>query len=94
MAKPADEALTFERKSERLELRTTPSALEVIQHAMACSGLSAGDLAYEGARRILEDHERMALMGADREAFLQALATPAKPTQRLAAAMKRRRTLG
>jgi hypothetical protein len=36
---------------------------------MAVSGLTAGDLAYEGARKVLDEHERMVLTGSDREAF-------------------------
>jgi uncharacterized protein (DUF1778 family) len=94
MATVTHEEVVIERKSERIELRTTRSALDVIQRAVACSGLSAGDLAYEGARRILEDHERMTLTGADREVFVNALMNPPKPTPRLVAALKRRRAIG
>jgi hypothetical protein len=46
---------------------------ESIRRAMAVSGLTAGDLAYEGARRVLDEHERMLLTGADRDAFLDAV---------------------
>lgn len=81
----------FERKSERLELRTTPSVKQLIERAMAISGLSAADLAYEGARRIIEGQQRMVLADADQKAFLQALLNPGKPTSRLVAAMKRQR---
>lgn len=94
MATVARESVEIERKSERMELRTTPTARDVIQRAMSCSGLSAGDLAYEGARRVLEEHERMVLIGADRDAFVSALMNPPKPTPRLVAALKRRRALG
>jgi uncharacterized protein (DUF1778 family) len=73
----------FERKSERLEARVAPAVKETIHRAMAVSGLAVGDLAYEGARRVLEDHERMRLTGADRELFLKALADPPTPTERL-----------
>ena len=38
-----------ELKKERIELRVAASAKELIQRAMAVSGLTAGDLAYEGA---------------------------------------------
>jgi uncharacterized protein (DUF1778 family) len=82
-----------ELKKERLELRVSPSAKQLIQRAMAVSGLTAGDLAYEGARRILDEHERMVLVGADREAFLEALLNPPKPAERLVAAVKRHRAL-
>lgn len=84
-----------ELKKERLELRVSPSAKQLIQRAMAVSGLTAGDLAYEGARRVLEEHERIVLTGADREAFLAALLNPPEPTPKLVAALRRHRaTLG
>jgi uncharacterized protein (DUF1778 family) len=82
-----------ERKTERLELRLAPSAKRVIQRAMAVSGLAAGDLAYEGARRVLEDHQRMVLIGEDREAFLRALLNPPEPSPRLIKALQRHREL-
>jgi uncharacterized protein (DUF1778 family) len=82
-----------ERKTQRIELRVTPSGREMIQRAMEVSGLSAGDLAYEGARRVLEQHERMVLVAADREAFLQALLNPPEPTEALVSAMRRHRQM-
>ena len=84
---PADREL----KKERLELRVAPSAKLLIQRAMAVSGLTAGDLAYEGARRVLAEHERMLLAGADRDAFLEAVMHPPGPTPKLVAALKRHR---
>jgi uncharacterized protein (DUF1778 family) len=82
-----------ELKTERMELRLAPSAKRAIRRAMSVSGLNAGDLAYEGARRVLADHERMALVGADRMVFLDAIMRPAAPAPRLVAALKRRRAL-
>ena len=82
-----------ELKKERIELRVAPSAKELIQRAMAISGLTAGDLAYEGARQVLADHERMELIGADRDAFLDALLNPPEPTEKLVAAIKRHRQM-
>ena len=76
-----------ERKTERLELRVAPSAKKIIERATAVSGMAAGDLALEGARRILEDHERMVLRGEDREAFLKAVSQPPPPAARLVAAL-------
>jgi uncharacterized protein (DUF1778 family) len=70
-----------EQKTERMELRVAPSVRKLIQRAPAVSGLAAGDLAYEGARRILEEHERMVLRGADREVFLKAVSNPPPPTE-------------
>ena len=40
-----------EHKRERIELRVAASAKQLIKRAMALSGLTAGDLAYEGAPR-------------------------------------------
>jgi uncharacterized protein (DUF1778 family) len=80
-----------ELKKERIELRVAGSAKAVIRRAMAVSGLSAGDLAYEGARRVLEEHERMVLTGADRDAFLAALLDPPAPTAKLVDAFRRHR---
>lgn len=82
-----------EHKTQRLELRVAPSVRKVIEQAIAVSGLAAGDLAYEGARRVLEDHERMTLAGADREAFLAAVAKPPRPAPRLVAALRAHRKL-
>lgn len=82
-----------ELKKERLELRVAPSAKEIIRRAMTVSGLTAGDLAYEGARRILDEHDRMTLVSADRDAFLEAVLTPPQPTPKLLAALRRHRDL-
>ena len=67
------------------------SAKALIQRAMAVSGLTAGDLAYEGARRVLDEHERMVLTGANRDAFLAAVLNPPEPTAKLIAALRRHR---
>jgi uncharacterized protein (DUF1778 family) len=70
-----------ERKTQRLELRLAPSAKKVIQQAMSVTGLAAGDLAYEGARRLLDEHQRMVLAGADRDAFLAAIEREPDPAR-------------
>jgi len=82
-----------EHKTARLELRLAPSAKQLIQRAMSVTGLTAGDLAYEGARRVLDEHERMVLTGADREAFLKAVRNPPEPADALIAALRRHRDL-
>jgi uncharacterized protein (DUF1778 family) len=82
-----------ELKRERIELRVGASAKALIQRAMAVTGLTAGDLAYEGARRALDEHERMVLTGADREAFFDALINPPQPSEKLIAALRRHRDL-
>jgi uncharacterized protein (DUF1778 family) len=78
-----------ETKSDRMELRVTPSAKALIRRAMTLSGLTAGDMAYEGARRILDEHDRLVLVSADRDAFLEAVANPPKPTKALVEAARR-----
>ena len=90
--KPASKP-SREYKSERLELRLAPSAKRVIQRAMSVTGLAAGDLAYEGARRLLDEHERMVLSAADRDAFLAAIERKPNPAPRLVKALKRHRDL-
>jgi uncharacterized protein (DUF1778 family) len=82
-----------EYKTQRLELRLAPSAKKVIQQAMSVTGLAAGDLAYEGARRLLDEHQRMVLSGADRNAFLAAIGGPNDPSPRLMEALRRHRHL-
>jgi uncharacterized protein (DUF1778 family) len=82
-----------ERKTLRLELRLAPSAKKVIQQATSLTGLAAGDLAYEGARRLLDEHQRMILSGADRDAFLAAIDRKPVPATRLVEALKRHRYL-
>ncbi|MHB8418964.1 MAG: type II toxin-antitoxin system TacA family antitoxin [Myxococcales bacterium] len=77
-----------ELKSQRLELRVAPSTKAVILRAMAVSGLPAADLALQGAKQVLQDHERMLLRGADREAFLEAVRHPAAPSARLVEAFR------
>ena len=84
---------THEIKRERIELRVGPSAKKLIQRAMAVTGLTAGDLAYEGARRVLDEHERLVLTGADWEAFFEALMNLLEPSEQLIAALRRHRDL-
>jgi uncharacterized protein (DUF1778 family) len=78
-----------EYKTQRLELRVAPSAKRVIQEAMSVTGLAAGDLAVEGARRLLDEHQRMVLQGADRDVFLAAISRKPNPAPRLVKALKR-----
>src|SRR5258707_9390848 len=82
-----------EYKTQRLELRLAPSAKKVIQQAMSVTGLAPGDLAYEGPRPLLDDHQRMILSGADRDAFLAAVGRNPEPSPRLVEALRRHRHL-
>ena len=89
MATASKKIQARERKTARMELRVAPSVRQIIERATAVSGLAAGDLAYEGARRILEEHERMVLRGEDRDVFLKAVSNPPPPAPRLIAALRR-----
>ena len=82
-----------ELKTERLELRVAPTVRRLIERAIAVSGLAAGDLAYEGARKVLDEHEHLILRGADAEVFLKAVANPPAPVDRLVSALRRHAAL-
>ncbi len=89
MATASKKGHARERKTTRMEVHVAPSVREIIERATAVSGLAAGDLAYEGARRVLEEQERMVRHGADREVFLEAVSKPPPPVPRLVAALRR-----
>ena len=72
-----------------MELRVSPAMKKIIREAMALSGQSAAELAYAAARRVIEEHERQALVGRDREAFLAAVRSPPPPSAKLIAALKK-----
>ena len=74
-----------------MELRLTPTSKKVIERAVSLSGLTPSDLAYEAARRVIEDHERFVLRDADRDVFLDAIMNPPGPNARLIRAFKRHR---
>jgi uncharacterized protein (DUF1778 family) len=80
-----------ETRTERMELRVQPSAKAAIKRAMALSGLSAADLAFEAANRVIDAHERILLAGADRQAFLALIANPPAANARLKRAFRRHR---
>jgi len=82
-----------ERKSERLELRVTPSTKKIIQRASALSGLTAGDLAFEAARRILDEQEVWHLSAKDSLAVANALLEPPEPSEALVTALRHRQEL-
>ena len=82
-----------ELKKERIELRVAASAKELIWRAVEVSGMTAGELAYEGARRVLEEHQRMVLSGVDNDAFVAALLNPPKPAKKLVEALRQHRKI-
>jgi uncharacterized protein (DUF1778 family) len=64
-----------------------------MREVRSVSGLTAGDLAYEGARRVLDERQRKVLTGADRDAFLAAVRDPPEPADKLVATLRRHRDL-
>lgn len=89
MPSPSRNPVSRELKNRRIELRVTASAKGPIKRAMAISGLTAGDRACAGARRVIDDLRRTVLTGVDRDAFLDVVANPPKPTDRLITALRR-----
>ncbi len=72
-----------------MELRIRPAMKELIQRAMAVSGKTAGELAVDAAKRVLDEHEWMMLSRRDSKALLAALLEPPPPSPRLVAAIRR-----
>jgi uncharacterized protein (DUF1778 family) len=81
--KPRSPMPKRECKTQRLELRLAPSAKKAIEQAISV----AGDLAYAGT--LLDKHERMILLGADRDAFLAAIGRKPDPSAGLVDALRR-----
>jgi uncharacterized protein (DUF1778 family) len=48
---------------------------------------------YEFTRRVLDERERMLLIGADRDAFLDAVTNSPEPAEKLVVALRRHRCL-
>jgi uncharacterized protein (DUF1778 family) len=75
-------------KTEKLDLRITPSAKRVIQTAALAAHQSVADFviksALSRAEETLPDRQRFGLNAAQWEAFQAALDAPPRPTPRLA----------
>ncbi len=73
--------------SARISLRTSPEAKALIERAAALMGTTVSSFmlqnAYEAASRLVAQQETLVLSDRDRDAFLEALAHPAQPTQAL-----------
>lgn len=84
-----------ERSSERMNFRTKPRIKETIQKAAALSGVDDSvftmNAAYRSAMETIEAHERTMLAPVDHAAFFDALDNPPAPTEKLRAAVARRR---
>jgi uncharacterized protein (DUF1778 family) len=74
-------------ESVRINLRTSPQAKALIERAAALMGTTVSSFmlqnAYEAASRLVTQQDVLMLSDRDRDAFLEALAHPAEPTQAL-----------
>ena len=81
-----------EARGEKLELRLTPSAKQILTAAAAAAHRSVSEFVLEGAlaraEEILPDRQRFGLNKAQWEAFHKALAAPPRPSRRLAKLLK------
>ncbi len=72
---------------ERAQFRPTPEQKELFLRAAALEGQSLSEFmrvaAEERAKRVIAEHEQLRLNGVASEIFLDALANPAKPTDKL-----------
>ena len=84
-------------RTERTEARLLPEQKMRIERAASLKGLSLSDFmvqnADEAAIRTIEQHTSWTLENADRDAVVEALLRPRKPSRRLAAAAKRYKRL-
>ncbi len=84
-------------KTERLNLRTTQEQAALIRRAAALKGQNVTDFvlscATTGAKRAIDEAERMALNAHDRTAFVDALLNPPAPSRKARAAARRYRKL-
>lgn len=81
-------------ESARINLRVSPSAKALIERAAAIMGSTVSGFMlqniYETAARVVAQHDSITLSDRDRDAFLDALANPAEPTQALIDLMRLR----
>lgn len=74
-------------ESARINLRTSPEAKALIERAAAIMGSTVSSFmlqnAYEAALRLVAQQDAITLSDRDRDAFLNALENPPKPTQAL-----------
>ena len=95
----ATSTVSATRKDERLEARVSAEAKALCQEAASIEGRSLTDFivssAVESARRILRERALIELSQRDRNAFVESLLNPPRPSQRLRKAARRyERVLG
>jgi uncharacterized protein (DUF1778 family) len=78
--------------SARINLRTSPEVKALIERAAALMGSTVSSYIsqtmYETSQRVVAEQDTLTLSDRDRDAFLNALENPAKPTQALIELMK------
>ncbi len=84
---------TKRSKIERLEARISKEQKELFQRAADIQGRSLTDFVIssvlDAAKRAIQEHEMMALSVRDREVFVEALLSPAQPSDKLRTAAQR-----
>jgi len=83
----------IETRTEKLDLRLTPSAKRVLQAAALATRRSVTEFVLESAlaraEETLPDHRRFGLSAEQWKAFLSALSAPPRPAPRLAKLVER-----
>lgn len=86
-----------EKKSGRLSMRVDESTKLLLEQAASITGLSITSFvlrqATQGARSVINEHERLILSNRDRDAFLALLDNPPEPTDALRRAAERHKQL-
>ncbi len=86
-----------ELETARMEQRTKVHVKERIRYAATLLGVDGTtfvtSVAYERARKAIDDHERTVLAPQDRTAFVAKIDAPALPTDALKVAVKRHREI-
>jgi uncharacterized protein (DUF1778 family) len=81
-----------ETRDEKLEMRLTPSAKQILKTAASAMHRSVSEFVLESAlaraEETLPDRRRFGLNKAQWEAFHKALAAPPRPSRRLAKLLK------
>ncbi len=81
-----------ETRSEKLDLRLTPSAKRTLHTAALAARRSVSEFVLESAlaraEETLPDRQRFGLSAAQWEAFQKALSAPPRPSRRLAKLLK------
>jgi uncharacterized protein (DUF1778 family) len=86
-AMPSTPTQNSSTDSARINLRTSPEVKALIERAAALMGSTVSSYIsqtmYETSQRVVAEQDTLTLSDRDRDAFLDALESPAKPTQAL-----------